>query len=310
MSAVFFYGEDMYAAREALTELAAQRQAELVWYDAEDLAARSVEAMLDQGASLFGRRMNVVRDPSRLPKSVQEQLAGVVQRGQDTSVLWERGIPDRRSQLWRVLRQHAQEFAPLSLAELQSWLIDMAGQRGGTLDRVAAGLLVERVGLDRWRLLHELERLLLSGVPVTAELVAAEIAVLPETEVFALLEAIGRGEGRAAGRHLVDLLAGGAGELYILTMLAYQFRTLLVVQVGLAEGRSEQELARAARLHPYVVQKNMGLARRLSQVAVRGALTRILATDTAIKNGTVDARTAVVMLVLGLVRQVKMASSS
>ena len=86
-------------------------------------------------------------------------------------------------------------------------------------------------------------------------------------------------------------------------MLAYQFRTLLAVKDGILAKQREFEIVRAAKLHPYVVQKSMPVARRWERNALLAALTRILATDFAIKQGKVEARTGLLLLVLGLVNQ-------
>ncbi|HBE90451.1 MAG TPA: hypothetical protein DDW41_04555 [Candidatus Andersenbacteria bacterium] len=54
------------------------------------------------------------------------------------------------------------------------------------------------------------------------------------------------------------------------------------------------------KIKSYSVQKNWEVAKRRPAVVWRDALTRVLVTDWAIKQGRMDARTGVLMLVAGL----------
>ncbi|MEX2055227.1 MAG: hypothetical protein WD972_03515 [Candidatus Andersenbacteria bacterium] len=69
---------------------------------------------------------------------------------------------------------------------------------------------------------------------------------------------------------------------------------------GIDQGLSEAAIAKKQQLHPYVVQKNMPLARQFSFRELLDTLTKIMATDFAIKQGKVDPRTGLTMLTLSL----------
>jgi DNA polymerase III delta subunit len=97
------------------------------------------------------------------------------------------------------------------------------------------------------------------------------------------------------------LMARGESEFYVLSMLAYQFRALHAIRRGQEQGWGEEKIARAGGLKPYAVRKNFSHARQAPAAYWREMLARILATDFAIRRGRVDARTALLMLVLTLV---------
>lgn len=299
----YYYGEDTYGAREAILERAQEEQAVIRWIEARELAQEPLAMLVQQGRGLFGRQVLVVLDPSEAPSAAQQDIVAVVQEKKGDVILWDRGEIDKRSTLWRSVRDYATVFAPLSPPQLSAWLVSQAQQRGGQVSSEVALLLIARLGTNRWRLLSELERLLLQYPMLTAAAIEGEVDASVMGEIFVMLDALAQGAPRRTIEQLERLLASGNSEFYLLTMLAYQFRTLLVVAVGLAEGKTQQALAREAKLHPYVVEKNMAIARRLSPTILIEALTRIMATDYAIKEGRVEARTALVMLVLNLVRQ-------
>ena len=222
------------------------------------------------------------------------------------AVVWDRE-PDRRSSFFTQIQRHvkrvdgqAQEFRLPNPATAAQWLLEQARQRGGAVTPEGAQLLVERVGTDRWALSAELDRLLLVTAAVSAETVRTEVAPKAAAEIFGMLEALSRGQRAAALRSTQALLARGESEFYVLSMLAYQFRTLHAIRRGLDRGFTERQIVEASGLKPFVVQKNSRHAGRFSAVYLREALARILATDFAIRRGRVDQRTALLMLALTL----------
>lgn len=295
-----FYGSDTYAAREEIGRLAKEIGASIRWLDRVDLEGKSFSDWAAQSSGLFGRDLPIVRDPGGLLKDMQEQLAEAADLKVD-AVLWQRGKVDKRTQLWQAYRKQAREFADAEPGALVQWLIKKAEEgEGFSIERQAAGVMVQWLGADKWRLLSELERLQLQQRKVTAELVEREVARPAMADVFAVMDALTVGDKRRAVGGVEELLAQGHNEFYVLSMLERNFRILALVQQGKRRGLSDQELARAAKLHPFVVQKTGGAAGRISAEKSAEGLTRVAATDFAIKQGRSDARTAVMMLTAGL----------
>lgn len=298
----YFYGDDTYAARQAIDALAQKNKAALRWHEYTELETLLREGG-GQGASLFGRLIHVVRDVSSAAAAIQEIIVEQVKRlhsGTDIYVLWDSERLDARSRLWRELKPHATEFPALSLPELVRWLVSESQGRGAVLEPAAATLLVERLGADRWRLLSEVEKLLLLDPQIGVERVRVSIPEAPQTTIFACLNAVAAGQARVAVQSVELLLSEGANELYIISMLGYQFRTLLRLRMALDRGTVQRDVPRATGLSSFVIQKNMPHARRFSAAFLHDALTRILGTDLAIKQGKVDPRTGLSMLVMTL----------
>ena len=265
----YFYGEDTYAAREAIGELAKKKQARVSFWEAENLDEQSLAEKLERGGGLFGKDMAVLREPSHLRKSLQEKLVEAAEKKLPADVILWDSEPDERSPVFTHFQKTAQVFQVLPAGKLQAWLIEEARQRQVVLEPKAAALLVERIGAsDRWRLLSELEKLAIQGETITSREVENEVAAQDmEGEIFEMLRLIAAHKKSAALQHLAALLQAGNSEFYILSMLAYQFRILYLQQ------RTEKFL---------------------------NGLARVVATDFAIKQGKVDARTGVTMLILGL----------
>lgn len=302
----YFYGPDTYGARAALDELAGKLQASLRFLDREALEQENFSDVVAQSQrGLFGRQLPVVRDPSLLPESSQEALVAAQQlQPQAAWVAWDRAKPDKKSALWRTFKKNRREFAHPSQGELITWLMNEARSRGSTLEKTAGQELVARVGYDRWQLLQELAKLSAVHTTITMQAVRLEVAeAQAEANVFRMLDALVRGNSALALEELGAALSSGESEFRLLALLAYQLKVIFLIAT--AQGTSAGEIAGEVGLHPFVVEKNLRLSRRLPASLVTDMYTRLLATDLAIKQGKVDARTGVTMLVLGLAQQLQ-----
>jgi len=290
----YFYGEDTYLAREALAEQAKQSGATLHWIDRQDLVERGAGEVVGRGSgSLFGKETLVFRDVGVWPKGLQADLLDALEKSGEAldGVLWDRGKVDRRSVIYKRFKKIGQQFSVPASGEVQRWLVKEAQLRGGTIADTAAGLMVARIGLEKWRLSSELDKLLLANSNIDQAMVRLEIPESSTAEIFSMLDAL------AAG-----LLEGGDSEFYILSMLAYQFRTLLKIRRGIDRGLGQALIASEGGMKPYSVSKNYNYAKRFTAAYLHQSLTRILATDFAIRRGRVEARTGLLMLTLSLAR--------
>ena len=302
----YFYGEDTYEARGAIAALAQKAGIPIRWLDKGDFERQSLRAWIDESRSgLFGSSLVVIRDPSSFSKALQESIAATTSDGSKLeAILWDRKVPDKRSKLFKAYKSSGREFSPPQFAELLRWLQEEAKKEEVVFDHGSAQALIAAIGSDRWRLASELEKLSLRTKTITVQHIVDEAIPTSSTEeIFPMLDALSQGNTAKAIQLIELFLQRGDSELYILSMLAYQFRTLFLIRRGMEMGRSGDALAREIGLHPYVVQKNTPAARRFSSEVLLSMLTRIAATDFAIKQGMVDQRTALIMIVASLAQQ-------
>lgn len=300
----YFFGSDTYAARQAITALAKKQKAAVRHIYGDDLQAQSINQVLAQGVGLFGTKLTVVHNPSTLPKATQEQLVTLLEeQSLDYCVLWDQTAPDKRSKLWHQVKKIATEFKTLPVPQLITWLQQEAVARKSMIEPAAATELIKRSGPDRWQLLSTLERLALPSSAITLAAVRKHVMANNQAEIFSTLDALVAGDTAKAIHNVELLLESGENEFYIFSMLAYQFRTLMMIKIGQEAGLSSGEIATQGKLHPYAVEKNSALVKKFSRAELVQALTKIMASDFAIKQGKVDARTALLMLVMGLVKQ-------
>lgn len=298
----YFWGLDTFGAREAIGLAAAEGGWEVRWVGKEELAEMPARSFLEQSrGGLFGKELVVIKNISGLPTGMQENVLEACEAEKEANcVVWDEGEPDKRSKIWRKFGGLGREFPVWGRGQVSEWLAEEAQARGGRIEKEAAGLMAERLGPDRRSLVAELERLLIMDEEVGVERVRREVAANETGEIFSLLAAVVKGERGEAIRSALALLREGNSEFYIISMLAYQYRTMLTIRLGADVGWKTIDIARNAGVKLFAVEKNEGYAKKYPAAYWREGLRRVLAVDFSIKQGKVDARTGLVMLVLSL----------
>ena len=160
----FFYGENSFEQRRAIQSLVASFSGTAEWIDGEELTLGQLPDILGGGTLFAEKRLIIVRSLS-LNKSVWEALGEWVDRvSDDTTLVISEVKPDKRTKTYKSLQKAAttQEFSLWKEYDTRSalqWLLEEVKTRQMTMSREVAQRLVEKIGVDQWRLHQALEML-------------------------------------------------------------------------------------------------------------------------------------------------------
>ena len=212
--------------------------------------------------------------------------------------------PDHPFLQWACQTEDAyiKEFKPPRERDLPSWIKKRARKKGGEIEAKAADELARFVGNDLRLLDQEIEKLIAyaGARPITLKDVRLLVSYTREARIFDLVDAIGEGRRQRALELLYRLFEEGASPLYVLAMIARQFRIMMEVKELSKGGLSAGEMASRLQLHRFTVEKGLRQARTFSERQLESAYRRILETDLAIKTGRMGGVLALEMLVIGL----------
>jgi DNA polymerase-3 subunit delta len=172
--------------------------------------------------------------------------------------------------------------------ELAGWVSKRVESKGATVERPAADALAIAVGDDLRLLDSEIEKLVTyvgDERSITTHDVELLVPYAGTANVFAMVDAIGRRDGRTALRLLHKLLDENAAPLYLLSMIVRQFRILIQVKELSAQGLAASTIAKRAGLHPFVAEKAQRQAMNFSMGQLEAIYARLLETDLSIKTG-------------------------
>ena len=180
--------------------------------------------------------------------------------------------------------------------QVVGWVRARFREAGKTSDAGVAEMLVEELGEDLFALESEVRKLSdYVGQRKRIELkdVRSLVGHDHHWEVFALTDAVGRGDTKRALGVLVDLMSEGEAPERLVAQLAWQLRRLWTARRLLDEGRSDAEVGREVRVHPRFLRGFMAQTARFSQAGLARLYRALAETDLALKTGRLDRSLAV-----------------
>ncbi len=306
----FIYGEDSYRAKKKLEEIVDgykkvhKSGLNLIYVDAKSSDFKDFYSNF-KITSMFAEKKlvilkNVFADKGKFQEEFLEDIENL-EGLKDIVVIYENNAPDQRTKFFKALQKYAkcQEFNCLTPANLRKWIACEFANKKANIDIMAADLLADFVKTDLWRLSNEIEKLSNYKAGGTVEREDIELLVKPniESDIFKTIDALASKNKKQALHLLHKHLEGGDNTLYLLSMIAYQFRNLLIIK-ELQDARVPYPMiAKKSGLHPFVVQKSSYLCNQFSMEQLKKIYQKIFQVDLDIKTGKVEAETALDILV-------------
>ena len=184
----------------------------------------------------------------------------------------------------------SQKFEFLQGLELKKWIKGEFDGYNAKPSQQAVEKLIAFVGADSWRLANEIKKLVSFKKSSRVETEDVELLVRPkiEVDIFKTIDAISAKNKKQALSLLRKHLQKGDSPLYLLTMINYQFRNLLLVK--------SSKIAHL-KLHPYVIRKSLEQARKFSFEELKKIYHKIFEADLNIKTGKIEPETALDLLI-------------
>jgi DNA polymerase-3 subunit delta len=301
---LFFYGPNTYALRRQLGQMTAaylQKTGSDFGLERIDGAAVKVAELLAalRATPFLASSRLVVVEGVASNKVVGAKLGEMLRAVPDSTVavFVERQV-DQRTVAFRELSKADKvvKFEPLAGPKLTSWVRAEIGRLGGTAEAEALRELLELAGEDQWRLSEEINKLVNYAPEVTVESVRALVAPSVERSIFDLVEAMTAGRTADALRAYRALLMQKESDIYVLTMIQWQLRNLLLAKSA-PPTMSPADLAKEVGISPYAAGKMAAAQGRMSEEALREAYKAAADCEYDIKIGRTKSEAAVEQLI-------------
>jgi len=202
------------------------------------------------------------------------------------------------SSLQKWLREKAQgvkEFPLLKKNELANWTIKEEQKLGIKLSSEARETILLSFSSDTGSIYHSLKKLsLIKKGFLDKELVEANLFLPMSSTIFIFLDYLAKGDSKQALWLLEILLDQGLHPLYILKMIVFEFRNLLMIK---------NASAKPSTMHPFVFRKLLPLSKMLSEEILRAAYLNLLDYDKRIKEGSIDGKIGLEMFLVDFSEQ-------
>jgi len=170
---------------------------------------------------------------------------------------------------------------------------------GAKISIPTAVFLAKQTGNDLWRLSAEIRKLsAYKGKNKIIEKKDVELLVKPEfeTAIFKTIDAIAAKDKKTALALLYGHLEKGDPPLYLLSMIIFQFRNLLLVK-DLEPKPLTEMTALLKPMHPFVVRKSSWLAKKFTMQELEKIYIKLFKIDLAVKTGKIKPELALELLI-------------
>ena len=268
--------------------------------DGEESTADAMRASIESLPFLTPRKLVVLREPSR-QKAFTENVSDILAAVSDATdlIIFEPKLDERLS-YYKTLKKETdfRDFPELDANGLGTWASTYAKEHGGTLSSADARTLVDRNGPNQQMLQNELDKLLAFDPNITQASIEALVDRLPQSTVFELLDAAFAGKTKRAMQLYYEQRALKVEPQAIIAMLAWQLHILVVVKA--AGNKPAPDVAKAAKLNPFVARKSQGLVKTVSMSRLKQLVHELLDLDIRLKRSSIDADDAVQLYLLKL----------
>ncbi len=250
--------------------------------------------------SLFGTKKLLVISNPELCDELITNIDLLLQKSDSSDVLIIYDSVDKRSKLYKTLKKESQfqEFYVEEKADVTDWIIEEVKLLKGSISKSSAIFLANRVGNNQINLQNEIEKLVNYEPTITNENIELLCEPTPQSSVFQLLDAVFSGDYNLANKLYADQRAQNVEPIYILGMVIWQIHILAIVSAG--KSMHSSDIAKKAKLNPYVVGKAMTVVGTMTQGHLQRILKTVTNLDLSLKTKPIDADEALKNLFLKL----------
>lgn len=301
---IFLHGEDSFRSRQKLREVINQykevrkKSLHLIHVDAREGEFVDFYYHL-KISSMFTEKKLVILNHVFSNKRFQEELLKAlktIESLQDAVVIYESEKVDERTKIFKILTKEcrSQQFSLLENKQVKGWATREFEKRNQKINNDALELLTTYIGNDLWRFSQEIEKLcnFKQKATIKREDIESLVRQKIDTDIFKTIDALAAKNKKEALSLLQKHIDNGDNVLYLLSMVTYQFRNLLVVKELASKGLMYASIVKRSGLHPFVVKKNYFAASHFSLDELKNIYKKIFQVDIDIKSGRVEPETA------------------
>nr|WP_296264989.1 DNA polymerase III subunit delta [uncultured Merdimonas sp.] len=252
----------------------------------------------------FADRRLIVVENSGFFKTASPELADYIKNMPETACfLFVEQEVDKRGKLYKAVKDkgRAVELGRQDEKTLLYWIAGTMKREGKQIRESAARHLISRAGTDMEALEQEMEKLFsytMGRSEVTVQDID-EICINHITsQIFAMVEAVALKQQKKALDLYYDLLALKEPPMRILYLLVRQFKLLMEVKDLMRRGYEKSQIAKEAKLHPFVAGKYMQQCRAFGEVELRSILEEAADTEEMVKTGRLNDRMSVELFIV------------
>lgn len=304
---VFLYGVDTYRSRQKLNEIIEHYKKihksglNLRYFETGNLNFQDFKNEIETYSMFREKKLIVLKDVFS-NKDFQEEFLKQGEKfvnSENIILISEEREIDKNSHLFKFLEKNSkpQEFNLLEGEKLRLWVKNEFRKYQAQIEPKALEKLIDFIGSDLWQMSNEIKKLATFKSLVDRDDVELLVKPKIEADIFKTIEAIASKNKKRALKLLHNHLEQGDHPLYLLSMINFQFRNLLVIKDLVEKYQPYYSIIKKTKLKPFVVKKSYQLANKFTLIELKKIYQKIFQVDLGIKTGRIEPETALDLLI-------------
>jgi len=306
---ILLYGPDTYRSRQKLNEIIEQYRKihksglNLKYFDGENLNFQEFKNEI-QSVSMFAeKKLIILRNTINNEKFKESFLADSKKfiNSSDVILFYEEGKIPKEDSLIKILKkaEKSQEFQLLEGQRLKSWARKEFNNCRADINPGALEKLIDFVGNDLWQFSNEIRKLANYKKNQKIKLEDVELLVRPneESDIFKTINSLASKDKKQALELIHKHLEKGDSPLYLLAMISFQFRNLLIIKNLGQKYQSPYAISKITHFHPFLVKKCYALTQKFTIPELKKIYQKIFEVDLSIKTGKLEPEAALDLLI-------------
>ena len=307
---IFLFGSDTYRLHQKLREIiekykkTSQGGVNLKFYEGKNLNFKELLEEIRQNSMFNKRKLLILQDVFN-NSSFKEKFLKNHQpfiESKDIILFYKEGEISQKDGFFNFLKKKSkfQEFKPLEGRELKRWVQKEFEKYKTRIKDSALERLITYIGNDLWQLSNEIKKIASykkEGVIGEREV---ELLVTPKIEIniFQTIDSLASKDKKRALKLLHQHLEKGEHPLYLLSMINFQFRNLLIIKDLVERNVPFYLLSQKTGLPHYVIRKSLSQSQKFTMERLKSIYRKILQLELKVKKGKISSTLALESLVV------------
>ena len=296
---LFLYGKDNFRSLRKLKEIVTRYKKihksglNLKYFDLKKDSFEDFKIKFQTRSMFKEKKLFVLKNAFSNPKFKEkfQKQKEEFQNSKNIILFYESGEVSKNDPFFLFLKENSisQEFDLLEGKKLENWIKREFARYNAKIQPTALKIFIEYVGNDIWCLSNEIEKLVnykgnQKNIEISKEDVKTQVIPKIQPDIFKTIDFIAKKQKERAIFLIHNHLKEGDSPLYILAMINFQFRNLLMIKERLEKGKS----LNALNLHPFIIKKCLLLSQKFTLKELKRIYQKIFETDLNIKTGKID----------------------
>lgn len=293
------HGKNTYKIKEELKNIIEgfkedHKKTEVDSFGGKEVNFKTLKNNLRQG-SLFQKRKLIILKNISSKKKILEELEGSLSfftDSEDLLVFVEEKKLKKSKKLYKLAdkKGEVEEFERIEGKELRNWIKKKVKNKKAKINENSIDLLISYCGNDLWRLENEINKLVCYKSEGKIKKEDVETLVNPDIEpgIFKTIDALAKKDKKKALRSLEFHFQQGDSPFYLLKMITFQFRNLLVASHLKNHNKKLKDFYNLDICSNYPAKKAWKKVSEFSFSKLKSIYYNIFKVDRAIKTGQID----------------------